>query len=84
MAEKQHVTYQRAALPPRTDLTTRRKRVAATSAVHVEGLYERLKSRVLADITPPQDDPFSTAPDKLEACRPGEILDDRLLYSAGG
>ncbi len=67
------MTSQRTALPPRTDLTTRRKRVVAKAAVQAEDIYERLKSRVLVEVTPPKDDPFYRAPDQLEAFRPGEV-----------
>jgi hypothetical protein len=77
------MTYQRAVLPPRTDLRTRRKRVAAKAAVHAEDLYERLKSRVLVEVTPPGDDPFYRAPDKLEAFRPGEVLESRPVQVRG-
>jgi hypothetical protein len=77
------MTYQRAVLPPRTDLRTRRTRVAAKAAVHAEDLYERLKSRVLVEVTPPTDDPFYRAPDKLGAFRPGEVLEGRPVQVRG-
>jgi len=77
------MTYQRAVLPPRTDLRTRRKRVAAKAAVHAEDLYERLKSRMLVEVTPPGDDPFYRRPDKLEAFRPGEVLESRPVQVRG-
>jgi hypothetical protein len=77
------MTSQRAVLLPRTDLATRRKRVAAKAAVRAENLYERLKSRVLVEVTAPPDDPFHRAPDKLEAFRPGEVLDGRSVQVRG-
>jgi hypothetical protein len=40
-------------------------------------LYERLKSRMLVDVTPPADDPFYRQPENVEAFRPGEVLDAR-------
>jgi hypothetical protein len=73
------MTYQRAVLPPRTDLRTRRKRVAAKAAVHAEDLYERVKSRVLVEVTPPRDDLFYRAPENLEAFPPGEVLEGRSI-----
>jgi hypothetical protein len=69
--------YQRAVLPPRTDLRVRRKRVAAKVMVRGLDLYERLKSRLLVEVTPPADDPFYRVPENLEALCPGEVLDSR-------
>jgi hypothetical protein len=69
--------HRRAVLPPRTDLPSRRKRVAARAAVHAEDLYERLKSRLLLGVTPPTDDPFYRVPENLEAFPPGEVLEGR-------
>jgi hypothetical protein len=46
-------------------------------------LYERLKSRVLVDVTLPSDDPFYRAPENLEAFRPGEVLDARPVEIRG-
>ena len=43
--------YQRAVVPPRTDLRTRRERVAAQVMVRGLDLYERLSSRLLVDVT---------------------------------
>jgi hypothetical protein len=71
------ITSQRAALPPRTDLRTRRERVAALVMVRGLDLYERLKSRVLVDVTRPGEDPFYRVPEKLDSSRPGEVLDAR-------
>jgi hypothetical protein len=73
------MTHQRAALPPRTDLRTRRRRVAATAAVHAEDLYERLKSRVLTAVAPPADDRFYRTPENLDEFPPGEVLDGRCV-----
>ena len=75
--------YQRAVLPPRTDLTSPRKRLAAKVAVHGEDLYERLKSRLLPGVTPPTDDPFYRVPENLEAFRPGEVLESRSVEVRG-
>src|SRR5215210_3759452 len=42
------------------------------------GLYQQLNARMLAEVTPPTDDPFSRVPeDDLDALRPGEVLDAR-------
>jgi hypothetical protein len=71
------MTYQRAVLPPRTDLRTWRRRAAARAAVHAGELYERLKSRVLVEVAPPTDDRFYGAPADLDALRPGEVLEGR-------
>lgn len=77
------MTYQRAVLPPRTDLRTRRERGAARVMVRGLDLYQRLKSRVLVDVTPPGDDPFYRVPGNLEAFRPGEVLDARPVEVRG-
>jgi hypothetical protein len=77
------MTCQRAELPPRTDLTTWRRRAAAKAAVRAEALYERLKSRVLVEVTAPEDDCFYRAPEHLEAFRPGEVLDGRSVEVRG-
>jgi hypothetical protein len=69
--------YQRAVLPPRTDLRSRRKRVAARVMVRGLDLAERLLSRMLVDVTFPADDPFYRVPENLEAFCPGEVLDGR-------
>ena len=65
------MTGQRVALPPRTDLTSRRKRVAARVMVRGLGLYERLTSRLLVDVTAPADDPFYRQPENLGRAPPG-------------
>ena len=75
--------HQRAVLPPRTDLTSRRKRLIAKAAVNTEDLYERLKSRLLPGVTPPTDDPFYRVPENLEAFRPGDILEGRSVEVRG-
>jgi pimeloyl-ACP methyl ester carboxylesterase len=77
------VTSQQAVLPPRTDLRTRRERVAARVMVRGLDLYERLTSRVLVDVTCPGEDPFYRVPEKLEAFRPGEVLDARPVEVRG-
>jgi hypothetical protein len=69
--------HQRAVLPPRTDLRSRRKRVAARVMVRGLDLAERLLSRMLVDVTFPADDPFYRVPENLEAFCPGEVLDGR-------
>jgi Secretory lipase len=68
--------HRRSVLPPRTDLRSPPKRVAARVMVRGLGLAERVMSR-MAEVTPPADDPFYRVPEKLEACRPGEVLDSR-------
>ena len=50
--------YHRAVLPPRIDLRSRRKRVAARVMVRGLDLAERLMSRMLVEVTPLADDPF--------------------------
>src|SRR5690242_9699588 len=69
--------YQRAVLPPRTDLRSRRWRVAARVMVRGLHLGERLLSGMLVEVPPPADDPFYRVPENLEAFRPGEVLDRR-------
>ena len=77
------ITSQRAVLPPRTDLRTRRELVAARVMVRGLDLYERLKSRVLVDVTRPGEDPFYRVPKKLDASRPGEVLASRPVKVRG-
>ena len=62
---------QRAVLPPRTDLRTRRERVGARAMAGGLDLYEGLKSRVLVDVTRPGEDPFYRAPQGLDASPSG-------------
>ena len=69
--------YRRPVLPPRTDLRSRRKRVAARVMVRGLDLAERLMSRMLVEVTPPADDPFYRVSENLEAFCPGEVLDGR-------
>jgi len=71
------MTDERAVLPPRTDLRTRRERLAARAMVRGLDVLGRLRSRLLVDVTPPGDDPFYRVPGGLEAFRPGEVLDAR-------
>jgi hypothetical protein len=75
--------YQRAVLPPRTDLRSWRKRVAARVMVRGLDLAERLMSRMLVEVTPPADDPFYRVPENLEAFCPGEVLDGRPVEVRG-
>ena len=56
------MTYQRAVGPRRTDLRTRRERVAAKAFIRGLDSYERPKSRLLIDVIPPDDHPFFGAP----------------------
>jgi hypothetical protein len=46
-------------------------------------LYERLKSRVLVEVTRPGEDPVYRAPDGLDATRPGEVLAARPVEVRG-
>jgi hypothetical protein len=57
--------------------------VTAKAAVQAEDLYERLKSRVLVEITHPRVDPFYRAPENLEAFSPGEVLEGRSIEVRG-
>src|SRR5258706_14562716 len=75
--------YQSAVVPPRTDLTSRRKRVAAKVMVRGLSVYERMKSRLLVEVPPPADDPFYRGPENLEAFRPGEVNDARSIEVRG-
>lgn len=69
--------YQRPVLPPRTDLTSRRKRLVAKGMVRGWGLAERLMSRVLVNVASPAEDPFYCVPENLERVSPGEVLASR-------
>ena len=71
------MTGHRVALPPRTDLTSRRERVAASVMVRGLGLLERLSSWLLVSVTSRADDAFYEVPENLESFRPGELLDSR-------
>ena len=71
------MTGHRVALPPRTDLRSRRERVAASVMVRGLGLFERLSSWLLVNVTSPADDAFYDVPEDLESFRPGELLDSR-------
>lgn len=75
--------YRRAVVPSRTDLRSRRKRVAAKVMVRGFDVYERLKSRVLVEVPSPADDAFYCVPENLEAFRPGEVLDARPVEVRG-
>src|SRR5260370_1101012 len=75
--------YQRAVLPPRTDLRSRRKRVVARVMVRGLDLAERLMSQMLVEVTPPADDPFYRVSENLEALCPGEVLDGRPVEVRG-
>src|SRR5437763_7743856 len=75
--------HQRRVLPPRTDLRSRRKRVAAGVMVRGLDLSERFLSRMLVEVTPPADDPFYREPENLEALCPGEVLDSRTVEVRG-
>jgi hypothetical protein len=61
----------------RTDLTSKHRRVAAWAMVRALDLHERLTSRLLVDVPPPDADPFLRAPEDVDAHRPGEVLDAR-------
>src|SRR5438128_12696515 len=73
----------RAVVPPRSDLTSRRKRVAARVMVRVLDVYERLKSRLLVKVPSPADDPFYRVPENLDAFRAGELIDARPVEIRG-
>jgi hypothetical protein len=73
------MTGQRLALPRRTDLTSRRERVAARAMLRGLDLFERLLSWMLVDVTSPASDPFYRQPENLEAFRPGDVLDSRSV-----
>ena len=78
------VTLRVVAVPlARTDLTSRRKRVAAKAIFRGMDLYERLTSRLLVSVTGPADDPFYRQPEDLDALRPGEVLDARPVEVRG-
>src|SRR4030081_203029 len=70
-------TGHRVSLPPRTDLRSRRERVAASVMVRGLMLFERLSSWLLVSVTSPADDSFYDLPENLESFRPGEVLDSR-------
>ena len=70
-------TGHRVSLPPRTDLRSRRERVAASVMVRGLMLFERLSSWLLVSVTSPADDSFYDLPENLESFRPGELLDSR-------
>ena len=65
------------AIPARTDLTSRSKRLAAFVLRRCLRLYEALKERALLPVPAPEDDPFYNQPDDLGFSAAGEILDSR-------
>ena len=69
------MTYPPPVLPPRTDLTSRHQRVAAQAMIRGLDVFERLMSRLLVDVPPPADDPFSCTTENVEAFHPGAVLD---------
>jgi hypothetical protein len=73
------MTQHRPVLPHRTDLTTRRTRVAAKVMLSVFNVVERVKSRLLVEVPHPDHDHFYSVPDNLDAFRPGEVLDARPI-----
>lgn len=73
----------RAVLASRTDLRTRRERVAARMMLGGLHLYERLKSKMLVDVTHPGEDAFYGVPERLDGFRPGEVLDGRPVEVRG-
>jgi hypothetical protein len=70
-------------MPPRIDLRTRRERVAARLMLRGLDLSERVKARLLVEVTPPDDDPFYRVPEELDAFGPGEVLDARPVEVRG-
>src|SRR5438445_3899774 len=75
--------YQRTVLPTRTDLTSRRKRVAARVMVRGLVLAEQAMSRMLVEVTPPADDPFYRPAEDPVAVRPGAVFDARPVEARG-
>lgn len=69
--------YQRPVVPPRTDLRSRRERVAAKAIFRGMDLYLRLTARLCMSVTGPADDLFYRRPEGLDALHPGEVLDAR-------
>jgi pimeloyl-ACP methyl ester carboxylesterase len=69
--------YQRAVLPPRTDLRSRRTRLAARVMVRGLDHCERLKSLLLVEVPHPADDPFARVAEDVDAFSPGEVIDAR-------
>jgi Secretory lipase len=64
-------------MPKRADLTKRWQRSAAAVLLGILGIYERLKARVVADITSPAEDHFYDQPDDLGSFAPGQIITSR-------
>jgi hypothetical protein len=70
-------------LPPRTDLTSRRKRAIATALRHGVHLSERIRVRLLPEVTHPMDDSFYASPENIDAVRPGDVLESRPVEVRG-
>ena len=64
-------------LPARTDLTNRRKRIAARAMLRGLDGYERLRSRVLVDVPSPADDPFYSEPENIDDFQSGQVIEAR-------
>jgi pimeloyl-ACP methyl ester carboxylesterase len=65
------------AVPKRVDLPSRSTRTAAPILLGVLHLYDRLKDRVLVEVTPPGDDRFYDQPGDLDSYAPGAVIDSR-------
>lgn len=65
------------AVPRRTDITRRSRRLAAVALVRGLRVYEGLKAWLLPAVPAPGHDPFYSQPDELDSFTPGEILDSR-------
>jgi Secretory lipase len=70
-------------LPPRTDLTSRRKIITAKAMLRVLNRTETMRDRILPAVPLPRDDPFYRQPDDLETCDRGEVLDVRRVETRG-
>lgn len=64
-------------MPKRVDITSRSKRAASVVLLALLRVYERLKARLLADVTHPRDDPFYDQPDNLGSYPLGVVIDSR-------
>lgn len=61
----------------RTDLRTRRERIAARAMVRGSAVYRGLTARALVDVTHPSEDPFYLEPEDLHTFRAGEVIEAR-------
>lgn len=81
MAER--VTGAPRVLDRRTDLGSRRRRLAAAALVRGLDVVERVQRRFATEVVDPGSDRFYTQPPGLDGLTPGEVIDTRSIVVRG-